>query len=85
MQPVDHAKHKVNSSLEKSFSANYGSVYLKEFPGHSDDLCLKNILPMQGSVLSISILFTSSVFSTVIFSKKDKNSAKETLQFILQS
>ena len=39
----------------------------------------------QGSVLSMSILFRSSVFSTVIFSKKDKNSAKETLHFTLQS
>ena len=33
----------------------------------------------------MSILFRSSVFSTVIFSKKDKNSAKETLLFTLQS
>ena len=54
MQPVDHAKHKVNSSLEKSFSANYGSVYLKEFPGHSDDLCLKNILPTTRKIFSLA-------------------------------
>ena len=54
MQPVDHAKHKVNSSLEKSFSANYGSVYLKEFPGHSDDLCLKNILPTTRKIFLLA-------------------------------
>ena len=53
-RPVARYITKVNSSLEKSFSANYGSVYLKEFPGHSDDLCLKNVLPTTRKIFLLA-------------------------------